>query len=156
MSGDWPETRQEIAYEEARAVLDAQNATMGDIDDKAMRTVRLNAVLLGLLVTGLQFVPDTFHITALRAAFALLVASTVCGIVTYNESNLYVGPGGEYVEHLAKGEFPDSRWEENVLETMAGMIAQNYDDVQWKSNLLTATQTSLILGIASAVVSVGI
>ena len=52
MIDDWPDERREIAYIEARAVIDAQNTTMTDIDDKAMRTVRLNTVLLGLLVTG--------------------------------------------------------------------------------------------------------
>lgn len=98
MTDDWPDERREVAYSEARAVMDAQNATMTDIDDKAMRTVRLNAVLLGLLVTGIQFAPGTFHVHSLETAFALLILSTVCGIITYNESNPFVGLQGEYVE----------------------------------------------------------
>lgn len=110
VTGDWPGKRQEIAYTEARAVIEAQNATMTDIDDKAMRTVRLNAVLLGLLVTGLQFAPGLFARTALEVTFAFLIGSTICGVITYNESNLYVGPRGDYVEALAKDEFPDPPW----------------------------------------------
>ena len=39
MGGGWSDKRREIAYTEARAVIDARNATMTDIDDKAMRTV---------------------------------------------------------------------------------------------------------------------
>lgn len=130
MSDGWPDKRREIAYTEVRAVIDAQNAAMTDIDDKAMRTVRLNTALLGLLVTGLQFVPDMSHITALQSAFGLLIVSTVCGVVTDNESNLYVGPGGEYIEDLAGDEVSDPPWEEDLLETMAGMIAETYDDVR--------------------------
>lgn len=66
MADDWPDKRREIAYTEARAVMDAQNDTMTDIDDKAMRTVRVNAILLGLLVTGLQFAQKCFTLGACR------------------------------------------------------------------------------------------
>ncbi|MFC4247664.1 hypothetical protein ACFOZ7_11900 [Natribaculum luteum] len=156
MTDDWPDKRREIAYTEARAVIDSQNNTMTDIDDKAMRTVRLNTVLLGLLVTGLQFAPDMFYTTVLQAAFALLILSTLCGVITYNESNLYVGPRGEYIEVLAEDDFSDSPWEEDLLQTMAGMIAENYDDIRWNSRLLTATQATLVLGIIGAVTAVAI
>lgn len=156
MADDWPDERREIAYSEARAVIEAQNTTMTDIDDKAMRTVRLNAILLGLLVTGLQFAPNSFHATVLQAAFALLILSTFCGIITYNESNLFVGPQGEYIEDLAADTFPDPPWEEDLLETMAGMIAQNFDDIRRNSYWLTATQMTLVLGIIAAVTAVAI
>jgi len=156
MADDWPDKRREVAYDEARAVIDAQNTTMADIDDKAMRTVRLNAVLLGLLVTGLQFAPDVFHDTLLAGAFVLLILSTVFGVVTYNESNLYVGPRGEYIEDLAGDEFPNPPWEEDLLETMAGMVAENYDDVRRNSHWLTATQVALVLGIIAAVTAIAI
>jgi len=156
MTDDWPDKRREIAYTEARAVIDAQNATMTDIDDKAMRTVRLNAVLLGLLVTGFQFAPNLFHSDALRVAFTLLIVSTVTGVITYNESNLYVGPRGEYIEDLAEDDFADPPWEEDLLKTMAGMIAENYDDIRRNSHWLTITQATLVLGIGTAVVAVAI
>ncbi|SEH41776.1 hypothetical protein SAMN05192561_101826 [Halopenitus malekzadehii] len=156
MDGDWTDKRREIAYTEARAVMDAQNATMTDIDDKAMRTVRLNAVLLGLLITGLQFAPDLFNTATLQVAFLFLLVSTICGIITYNESNLYVGPGGEYIEELARDDFSDPPWEVDLLKTMAGMIAENYDDVRRNSKWLTATQVSLVLGIIAAVCAAAI
>ncbi|MEF8776224.1 MAG: hypothetical protein V5A43_06945 [Haloarculaceae archaeon] len=54
MDDEWPDKRREIAYAEARAVIGFQNTTMADIDDKAMRTLRPFALLLGLLVTGFQ------------------------------------------------------------------------------------------------------
>lgn len=156
MTDDWPNERREIAYTEARAVIEAQNAAMADIDDKAMRTVRLNAILLGLFVTGIQFAPDAFQSTALRAAFALLIVSTFSGVITYNESNLYVGPQGEYIEELAAETFPESPWEADLLETMAGMIAQNFDDIRRNSHWLTATQVALVLGIIAAATAVAI
>lgn len=154
MTDGWPDKRREVSYTEARAVIDAQNATMTDIDDKAMRTVRLNTVLLGLLVTGLQFASDMFYNAALTASFGLLVGSTVFGVITYNESNLYVGPQGEYIEDLSRDDFSDPPWEEDFLSTMAGMIAENYDDIRRNSTLLTVTQGLLVLGIVAAVVAV--
>lgn len=154
MTGDWPDKRREITYTEARAVIDAQNSTMTDIDNKAMRTVRVNAILLGLLVTGIQFAPDAFHHTTLKVAFGSLVISTVFGVITYNESNLYVGPQGMYIEDLAGDDFSNPPWEEDLLETMAGMIAENYDDIRRNSKWLTATQAALVFGIGTAVVAV--
>lgn len=156
MGDEWPDKRREIAYTEARAVLEAQNATMTDIDDKAMRTVRLNAVLLGLLVTGLQFAPDAFDPGILGWSLLFLIASTICGIVTYNESNLYVGPQGDYIEDLAMNTFPEPPWEADFLEAMAGMLAENYNDIRRNSRLLTVTQGLLVLGVTAAVVAVGI
>jgi len=85
------------------------------------------------------------------AAFALLIGSTVFGVITYNESNLYVGPRGEYSEALAEEDFPDPPWEDDFLETMAGMIAENYDDIRRNSHWPTATQVALVLGIIAAV-----
>jgi hypothetical protein len=156
MASDWPDERREVAYDEARSVIDAQNNTMVDIDDKAMRTVRLNTILLGLLVTGVQLASNMFHLLLLKAAFTFLVMSTVSGVITYNESNLYVGPSGEYIENLSTDDYPDPPWYEDVLETMAGMVAENYDDIRRNSHWLTATQASLVLGVISAVVAVAI
>lgn len=156
MTGDWSKERWNVAYTEARAVIDAQNTTMTDIDDKAMRTVRLNAALLGLLITALQLAPQMFHGMVLRASFASLICSTVCGIVTYNESNIYVGPRGEYLETLAGSRSPEGPWGTEFLETMSGMIAENYDDIRRNSGWLTATQIALVCGIVTAVAAVGI
>lgn len=156
MDGDWPDDRREITYTEARTVIDAQNAMMTDIDDKAMRTVRLNAVLLGLLVSGFQIAPELFDHPTLRVAFALLIVSMVCGVVTYNESNLYVGPRGDYIEELARDDFSDSPWSVDLLEAMAGMIAKNYTVLRRNATWLTATQFALVLGIGAAVTAIAI
>lgn len=150
MSRGWSGKRREIAYGEARAVIEAQNTTMADIDSKAMRTVRLNAILLGLLFTGMRVAPSLFRTSRLQIAFVLLVASTTCGILTYNESNLYVGPQGKYIEALAGNDFSAASWEADLLTTMAGMIAENFEDLRRSSRWLTLTQALLILGIGTA------
>ena len=54
MSDDWTEYREEVTYQEARTVIDHQIATLSDIDDKALRTVRLTVVLVGALATAIE------------------------------------------------------------------------------------------------------
>lgn len=90
----------------------------------------------------------------LHLSVGSLVISTILGIVTYNESDLYVGPQGSYVELLAHGAPTDARWDQHLLKTFGGMISENADDIDWNSALLTATQGAIILGIVSGVLSV--
>ena len=54
MSDDWTECREEVTYQEARTVIDHQIDTLSDIDDKALRTVRLIVVLVGVLATAIE------------------------------------------------------------------------------------------------------
>ncbi len=152
--GGWESDRPEVTYAEARAVLDAQNDTMSDIDAKAMRTVRFNVLLIGVLITAVRLAGSgVFHSGSLTLAIGSLVCSSVFGIVTYNESNLYVGPSGEYVERLTDGETDGQQWDRNLLETFAGMISENDDVVRWNGWLLTATQGTLVFGIVAGVLA---
>ena len=50
----WSSKRLDIAYQEARAVLEAQQATASDIDQKTMRTVRLIVIIVGLVLSVAQ------------------------------------------------------------------------------------------------------
>lgn len=154
---DWSDDRRQTAYEEARAVIEAQNATMTDIDDKAMRAVRLIAVIIGLLVAGLQYdattQPTIFNVDALTVAFAFLVLAFIAGIATYDESNLYVGADGEFIEVLAHhGEL--DFWDQELCVTLSGMIAENHDEISRNARFLRAMNALLIAGIIFAVASV--
>ena len=153
----WESIRLEVTHGEARSVLEAQNATMADIDDKAMQSVRFNAVLIGLLLTaGRVAGPDVFHEVFVHVALASLVASTVVGITTYGESNLYVGPGGAYFEETVNEATAGTEWDRTLIEGYAGMIYENAETIAWNSWLLTITQATLVLGIASAVLATAI
>lgn len=155
--GGWANDRMEVTYAEARAVLDAQNETMSDIDAKAMRTVRFTVLLVGVLVAVARFAGSgVFDSGLLHLSVGSLVISATLGIATYNESYLFVGPQGAYVEYLAHGTPPDVRWDHDLLQTFAGMISENADELAWNSWLLTVTQGTLILGIGFAVLATAI
>lgn len=152
--GDWESDRLAVTHAEARSVLEAQNDTMGDIDSKAMRTVRFNVLLIGLLITAARFAgSETFDGGFVHVAIGSLVASTVLGIVTYNESDLFLGPQGTYLEDLADDDTECDRWDRDLVETFAGMVSQNEDAIDWNSWLLTAAQGALILGIGAGVLA---
>lgn len=150
----WPNDRLETTYQEARCVIEAQNATMTDIDNKAMQTVRFNTILIGLLLAAANAASTAiFETVSFGIAIFALTLSVLLGLVTYNESDLFVGPSGEYIEELA-GDDTNDPWHEDLLEPFAGMISRNSDDIVWNSWLLTATQACLIIGIIAAIVSV--
>lgn len=154
---DWENERTEVIHGEARSVLEAQNETMTDVDGKAMKTVRFNAILIGLLLTGERIAgPGVFDTQMLHFALTSLVCSTVIGIVTYNESNLYLGPGGRYFEIEATEAAAADGWDADLVEGYAGMILENDESLQWNAWLLTITQATLILGIVGAVVATAI
>lgn len=156
VSDDWDSTRREIAYEEARAVIEAQNQTMTDIDEKAMRTVRLTAVLAGVLITAYQYSPAAFSRLGIAGALAFLLGSAVSGMATYDESNLYLGPKGSYIESLAHGDVngDGEDWDEDLLEVFAGMISENHDDIVWNGKLLKICLVSLGLAILCTALAV--
>lgn len=158
---DWSDDRMHSVYLEARSVVDAQNETMSDIDTKAMQTVRFDVLLVGVLLTAAQVTgtgmlenAGVFNPALLLIAVLSLLASVVFGVVTYNESDLYVGLDGRYVEALARDDIGDERWDRHVVRTFAGMIAENGEEIAWNSWLLTPTQSALVVGVLTGVASV--
>jgi hypothetical protein len=154
---DWESERLAVLHTEARRMLEAQSETMSDIDDKATKTVRFNAILIGLLLTGERVAgPGVFATPILYFALAALVCSTVVGIVTYGESSLYVGPGGTYFEQAVEEQSAGGGWDRDLLEAYAGMIFENEETIALNSWLLTVTQATLVVGVAAAVLATAI
>jgi uncharacterized protein (DUF2062 family) len=122
-----------------------------------MRTVRFNVLLVGVLIAAARFAgPDVFEPRLLHLSVGCLVTSLILGIVTYNESYLFVGAQGAYIEQLAHTAPDDNCWQQELLQTFAGMISENADELTWNSWLLTMTQGALVLGIVFGVVATAI
>lgn len=154
--GSWRDDRHEITYGEARAVIEAQNRTMADVDEKAIQTVRFNTVLVGLLLAAANVSgPSTFHPTFFGLGIASLAGSMFLGLITYDESNLFVGPRGSYIVALTRGEPPEP-WDVDLLESLAAMVSTNDGEIERNAKLLTATQATLVVGVVTAVLSVAI
>lgn len=144
----WSETRREIAYAEARQLIDTQHQTISEIDEKAMRTVRLTAVLIGLMIAALQVDAAAIHREFLGIAGLFFILSVIAGIGTYDESNLYDGLDGVYIEMLADdGGVAD--WESDLICTYAGMVTENNDLISRNARLLRVANVLFIAGVVS-------
>lgn len=154
MSGDWQNERLETTFEETRRILDAQRQTLTEIDAKAMRTVRLTAILLGVLgpVSRLSSVNLQSHLAGFGGA--LLVLSIVFGVEAANESDAFLGASNDYVRQLVDDECDGRCWDETLVLTYGTFIEENSAEIEHNGALFRGQQlcfTLGLLGLAAAV-----
>lgn len=144
----WRNNRERITYEEGRHVLEAQKSDIDDIDDKALRTVRITALLLGVGATGARVI-GTSNINKNVAAVSLFsfLLSLIFGVVVYNESNEVIGPQASYLGRLRRDDM-SAPWEEDLLVQFEGWISDNQTIVEFNGYLLIACQLFFVLGVA--------
>lgn len=152
----WQATRKKTIYTESCRVLDAQREMLSDIDEKAMRTVRLTAVLIGIFVAAARVTgTGVFDPTWATTGIGLLFGSIVLGTATYNESDgITLGPSRTYVERLTRDRIVGRDWDDDYLMTTAAWIDENYDVLKRNSHLLTGAQICFILGLAAMLLAV--
>jgi len=147
-SDNWSNDRIETAYRESRAVLDAQQQTISDIDDKATRAVRITVLLLGGLISVWQFAGSVFNMWLALCGGVSLFLSLVFGVATYHESDLILGPTESYVDQLNYRPRSFERgWEMDLVDSYSGCINDNAEDIEFNGNLLLGQQVFLIEGV---------
>lgn len=150
----WSSKRREVIYRELRAVLEAQQSAMTDIDDKAMRTVRITAVLVGVVVPAIGLAAVTLQPLLAFFGVSALVLSILAGVLTYGESDLVLGPSGEYAVSVAMDDPDDLGWELDFLIELASWTEQNAADIEYNGRLLFYTQALFVVGIVLLTASV--
>lgn len=145
-NGGWSCKRIEITHQEARAVLEAQQTTLADIDEKAMRTVRTTVILIGVIVSIAKVTEIDLHTGLATVGSVVLFGSLAFGLATYDETDLYIGPNQEYLEQLSANEFRKT-WEQDLIETYGYWIAKNGDDMDFNGFLLRVSQALLFCGL---------
>ncbi|PSP99749.1 hypothetical protein BRC89_03855 [Halobacteriales archaeon QS_4_70_19] len=151
-SAEWSTKRREVAYHEARVVLETQQETASDVDDKALRTVQLVVVLVGVLASLGQLDISAAGWSLVPGLLSLL-GSLVAGVITYSESDLYQGPNQEYLRYLAEGAAGSPKWEREFLDTLGEWIAENADEIALNGRLLFVTQGRLLVGVVLVAVA---
>jgi urea transporter len=148
---DWTSQRKQIIYEESKRVMQGQKADIDDMDDKALRTVRLNAAILAIGATGLE-ISGIGEINFLLAGLSIvfLVSSAIFGVIVYNESNILVGPKSSFLGKM-RTQKSDDGWEKELLEEMETWITDNQTRVELNGALLTICQSFLVLGVLTGV-----
>ena len=98
---DWTSQQKQTIYEESKRVMQGQKTDIDDMDDKALRTVRLNAAILAIGATGLEL-SGVGEVNFLLAGFSIifLVSSAIFGVIVYNESNILIGPKSSFLRKM--------------------------------------------------------
>lgn len=146
-SSDWDSNRERITYEEGRNVLEAQKTDIDDIDDKALRTVRITAVLLGVGATGARVIGIS-NINTSAAAISLLsfLLSLLFGVMVYNESDEVIGPTSSYLGKMRENDLR-ARWEDDLLVQFEGWIEDNQETVEFNGYLLISCEIFFVFGV---------
>ena len=140
--------RREVTYQEARAVLEAQRETLADMDTKAVRTVRITVVFVGIVLSVGKLEPtlfDPFFATVSAIAF---FASLATGLSAYSQADLFLGPNREYIEQLTDGDFETRPWKEDLLYTFGAWVEENQAEIGFYGRLLSVAKSLLLVGIS--------
>lgn len=146
-----------IAREEARRTLDAQLATLDDLDAKAHSVFRLNVALVGLLVSVLSLAAstdlasaDTFLNSITGSGIALFVLSAAIAGVAYTASGRLVG--------VSPAAFPPARehsereYTDRLLWSYAEWIRANERANERMALLVTLS----LLGTVAGLLAIGV
>lgn len=154
----WSSKNHEVVYEQGNDVLNAQKEDINEIDDKALRTVRITALVIGVGATGLQAITDiqVNEQTAMLGGFLLFLSLTF-GVITYTESSEIVGPTAQYLDNMRGGR-NGTDWEVDYLVQIPGWISRNQEKVERNALLFSFCQFLLITGVgfgAASLLQVG-
>lgn len=148
---DWTSQRKQTIYKESKRVMQGQKTDIDDMDDKALRTVRINAAILAIGATGLEL-SGIGEVNFLLAGFSIvfLVSSAIFGVIVYNESNILIGPKSSFLRKM-RTQKADDEWEKELLEEMEQWITNNQTRVELNGTLFTICQSFFILGVLTGV-----
>lgn len=134
--------------EEARIVLDHQLQMLDDMHTKAVRTVRITVLVLGLALSATAF-PDA---TKFSNWFTLIGVGTLAvailsGLVVYTAPDPKVGVGPLYLSELRTSGYDESEWFGALIEGYEEWIVDMEELNRSNARLLGYTQGLLGLGV---------
>lgn len=134
--------------EEARCVLDHQIAKVRDIDDKALRTVRIAVLFLGLVFSVTQLDSSSSFVNELTIlGGSVLVVSIGFGVLTYTVSEPDLGPGPSYVDELLDSDPDPEEWDATLLAGYGDWMEDTHEVNEENAFWLLCTQASLVIGV---------
>jgi hypothetical protein len=138
-----------VSHEEARAVLGYQIELLSDIDDKALRSVRIVTVLLGLLISAVSIAstPTQFVNFFTILGTGLLFCSLIVGVLTYTVAAPNFGPGPDYFWTEIDQTNSERRTRRQLLHKYGDWISSNQQLLRVNSSYLFVTQLLLIGGL---------
>lgn len=138
-----------VTHEEARTVLDHQISILNDIDNKATKTVRITALILGIVVSAPSIIknPNTYINTFTEWGVVGLVLSIALGMFTYSTSSPDLGPNSEDINRLLDNKYREDKWLVLLLDSYEDWIDRTQRVNRFNGVYLALTQISLIMSL---------
>jgi hypothetical protein len=156
----WSRPQHAVAYQEARAVLNAQQQRKNNLDDKALRTTRLITVIVGAVITAVKALNVTVNGVGGVVGIALLVVAFGGSLVVYSFSSPILGPGDNDLRRLVWMEetawMETEKWEQNFILQMGAWIRTNKQRLNRSAILLFVSDITLFGGVGALVLAIGL
>lgn len=143
-----------------------QVETINDIDEKAATTMRVIAILLGVILSGLTILVNAEIITEiLRSPVALiwlitglffLLVALAWAIYTYLSSRFLYGPGIKWGLVLAENRVPPENYTDNLLIGYSQALDANREVVQVNSRRFRNSLIALLHGMVATSTAFGL
>lgn len=147
----WSSLRKKTVYEECKQVMNAQKADIDDLDDKALRTVRITAILLTVGASAAEVIGlNSVNQTMATVSVSSFLLSLIFGVLVYNESDELIGPKASYLEKLRTDDLKKD-WEDDYLYQLENWVDSNQETVEFNGALLMVCQLFFILGVGAGV-----
>lgn len=151
-----------LAREESRETLNHQITLLNDIDDKAIRTARIAIILIALVISIAQFLPqqrlesigrDTQLLVGL--AGLLLSFTALVGIAIFNSSDPPFGIGSTHRKEIQREAYSEREWLVLMLEEYDAWTeeirALNSNNAAWLGRIQLAFAIGFVYLFISAI-----
>lgn len=152
-----------VTREESRAVLDHQIALLNEIDERAVRTVRLAGVTLGIVVSVLGLVgptslPGAGVVSTLLVTLGVgsLLVCVLVGVGTYSTSGANFGIDESFRRDVVSGSYAEDEWLRSLLAAYDDWSSEMEENIQRNGAYLLVSQLLLLLGIVSLATAIGL
>ncbi len=112
-----------------------------------MRTVRVTALLLDVLVSFQRFADGQLQPALTAVGGTLLLASVVFGVEAFSESDIFVGVKDEFLPRLVADDFEERPWRAELVRTYSGFVEANAGETRWSSVLFRVQQPCFSAGL---------
>ncbi len=147
-------------------MVQTQVETVNEIDDKAATTMRVVAVLLGILLSLLTFVTGDYSIEMsmttvlpviwVASGVATLLLSLALCLYTYLSSRMLFGPKAVFGDVLAENRVSWADYESKLLKGYATAITTNREVIRTNSRRFRNTLLTLVYGLVGVSVGLGL
>lgn len=137
----------QTALERSQSVLEHQLEALADLDSKAVWTVRLEVVLLGVFASAARMAADVPSNVWMKVGSGLFIASMIVGVFTYSVTDPDVGPGPDSLAGLVATKAGEAEWYLTLLDGYGAAIAHNRAVLRDNARYLLWTKLLFVAGV---------